>query len=208
MRKPLVVLAVAAVSVGLAVPSLAAAKLAKPAPLVVADPAGDANFANDQGGLLPAAPPSGGPSVRAGADITSVRFGRIDNGSTVKSLTVSMTLAAPPESGTQYRVAAEAPGCSVYYFEYQFPPAGSEAAITKGGLVRENCTGSSVFTDVNAEIKGNTITWVLPVKSLPGEGVKLGTVLSVKYGQTNLETAVVIPAFDQVAVEKEFKIGQ
>jgi hypothetical protein len=42
---------------------------------------------------------------------------------------------------------------------------------------------------------------------MPGD-VKLGTPLHVKYGQTNLETAVVVPAFDMVAIDKTFKIGQ
>jgi hypothetical protein len=80
-------------------------------------------------------------------------------------------------------------------------------AITKGGVVRENCTGSSVFTDVDAQITGNSIVWTIPVKGMPGD-VKLGTPLSVKYGQTNFETAAVFPAFDQVAVDKTFTIGQ
>jgi hypothetical protein len=42
---------------------------------------------------------------------------------------------------------------------------------------------------------------------MPGD-VKLGTALTVKYGQTNLETAVVIPAFDEVTIGKTFTIGQ
>jgi hypothetical protein len=118
-----------------------------------------------------------------------------------------MKLAAAPEAGTQYRVAMEAPGCTVYYVEYQFPPAGSEVAIKKGGLVRENCSGSSVFTDVDAVINGTSILWTIPVKGMPGD-VKLGTPLEVKYGQTNLETAVVVPALDEVQIAKTFKVGQ
>lgn len=207
VAKPAVLIAVLAASVGLAAPSLAAGKLAKAAPLAVADPAGDANFSNTQGGLVPAAPPSGGTSFRAGADIRGVSLGRTDDGKKVKAMTVTMTLDAAPEASTQYRVAMSAPGCSVWYVEYQFPPAGSEAAITKGGVVRENCSGSSVFTDVDAEIKGKSIVWTIPVKGMPGD-IKLGTVLTVKYGQTNLETAVVIPAFDEVTIAKTFTIGQ
>jgi hypothetical protein len=193
--------------VALAAPSLAAGKLAKAAPLTVADPAGDANFSNDQGGLLPSAPPSAGSSVRAGADIRSVTLGRTDDGKKVKAFTVTMTLDGAPEASTQYRVAMEAPGCSVWYVEYQFPPAGTDVAITKGGVVRENCTGSSVFTDVDAQITGNSIVWTIPVKGMPGD-IKLGTPLNVKYGQTNLETAAVFPAFDMVAVDKTFTVGQ
>jgi hypothetical protein len=207
MRTSLVLVAVCATSVALAGPSLAGGTLAKAAPLTAADPAGDANFSNDQGGLLPSAPPSAGSSVRAGADIRSVTLGRTDDGKKVKAFTVTMTLDAAPESSTQYRVAMEAPGCSVWYVEYQFPPAGSEVAITKGGVVRENCTGENVFTDVDAQINGNSIVWTIPVKGMPGD-VKLGTPLHVKYGQTNLETAVVVPAFDMVAIDKTFKIGQ
>jgi hypothetical protein len=207
MRKPLVVVAVCAATVTLAAPSFAGGKLPKAAPLTAADPAGDANFMNDQGGLVPAAPPSPGSSLRAGADIRSITLGRTDDGKKVKAFTVTMTLDAPAESSTQYRVAMAAPGCSVWYVEYQFPPAGSEAAITKGGVVRENCTGSSVFTDVDAELKGNSIVWTIPVKGMPGD-VKLGTPLEVKYGQTNLETAVVVPAFDMVDIGKTFTIGQ
>jgi hypothetical protein len=207
MRKSVFLVAVCAASVAVAGPSFAGGKLAKAVPLSVADPAGDANFSNDQGGLLPAAPPSAGASLRAGADIRSVALGRTDDGTKVKAMTVTMTLDGPPEASTQYRVAMAAPGCTTWYVEYQFPPAGSEAAITKGGVVRENCTGSSVFTDVDAELKGNSIVWTIPVKGMPG-GVKLGMPLTVKYGQTNLETAVVVPAFDVIAIDKTFNIGQ
>ena len=206
MRKAVLFGAVCAATVTLAGPSFGAG-LPKAAPLTVADPAGDANFSNDQGGLAPVPPPSTGSSVRAGADIRAVTLGRTDDGKKVKALTVTMTLDAPAEASTQYRVAMEAPGCSQWYVEYQFPPAGSEAAITKGGVVRENCSGDSVFTDVDAELKGNSIVWTIPVKGMPGD-VKLGAPLNVKYGQTNLETAVVVPAFDMVTIDKTFKVGQ
>ena len=187
--------------------ALAAPKLPKPVPLTVTDPAGDANFSNRQGGLLPAAPPALPGSLRQGADITAVGLGRLDRGNVVKALTVTMKLAGPPEEATQYRVAMSAPGCDVYYVEYQNPPAGSDAVITKGGLIRENCTGESVFTDVDATITGNTIVWTIPVKGMPGD-LKLGTPLTVEYGQTNFETAAVFPAFDDVVIGKTFKIGQ
>jgi hypothetical protein len=206
MRKALLLAVCCSASVALAMPSFAGS-LAKAAPLTASDPVGDANFANSQGGLLPAAPPGAPASVRAGADITAVTLGRTDNGKAVKAFTVTMKLAGAPEAGTQYRVAMSAPACSVYYVEYQFPPAGSDVAITKGGLVRENCSGSSVFTDVDAVITGNTIVWTIPVKGMPGD-VKLGTPLDVRYGQTNVETAVVIPALDEVVIEKTFKVGQ
>lgn len=208
MRKPFVLVAVGATVLALATPSLAGPKLARAVPLTVLDPAGDANFANNQGGLLPAAPPAPpGGSMRKGADILKVTLGRKDDGQVVKALTVSMTLAGPPEQSTHYRVAMSAPGCSTYFVEYQFPPTGTSAAFKEGGTLRENCTGSTVFNDLDASVNASTITWTLPVKSLPG-GLKLGTPLTVKYGQTNLETAVVFPGFDQVLIGKSFRIGQ
>lgn len=201
MRKPLVLAAVAVATVALAAPALAGPKLAKAAPLTVRDVAGDANFVNGQGVReVPGAPV---PSIRAGADILSVSLGRTDDGKKVKALTASMTLSAPPEQGSQFRIAMSAPGCSVYYIEFEYPVE----VLTGGGTLRENCSGESVFNDISAAIDGNTIKWSIPVKSLPG-GISLGTVLSVKYGQTNLETAAIIPAFDEVQINKTFKVGQ
>lgn len=207
MRKPLVLTAVATAVVVLAAPSLAGPKLAPAVPLTAVDPAGDANFANEQGTLLPTAPPGPPGSVRNGADILKVSLGRLDDGKAVRAMTFAMTLSAPPEQSTHYRIAMSAPGCSTYFVEYQFPVAGTSAVLKEGGTLRENCTGATVFTDLAATIAGNTITWTLPIKGMPGD-LKLGAPLTVKYGQTSLQTAAIFPGFDQAAIGKEFKVGQ
>lgn len=205
MRKPLVLVVVCAAAVALAGPSFAGGKLAKAVPLVVKDATGDANGLNDQGGLLPAAPEQSNETVnRKSADIVSFSLGRKDDGKTVKALVGTLTLAAPPAQGTDYRIRMSTPECSTYFLEYEWPPGFGPA-----GEVRHNCDGgtTSKFEPVDASVSGNTITWTIPIKGLPGTA-RLGTVLTVKGAQASVETAVIFPGLDQVVTDKRFKIGQ
>jgi hypothetical protein len=194
---------------GTALAAPKAPKLPKAKPLAITDQAGDANGINGQGVVTGTPDPATAPASRAAADIVSWGLGREDDGKVVKAFTATMTLSSAPDQATQYRIRLQAPACTTWFIEYQFPPTGAEAAITKGGLVRENCSGAAVFTDVTATIKGNTISWRIPVKGMPG-GVKLGDVMTVVGAEANLETAAVIPALDiaSAAEGTSFKIGQ
>jgi hypothetical protein len=205
MRKSLVLVAVCASSVALAGPSFAGGKLAKASPLVVKDATGDANGVNDQGGILPAAPEQSNESVsQKSADIVSFSLGRIDDGKKVKAFVGKLTLAGPPAEGTDYRIKMSTAECATYFLEYEWAPG-----LGAAGEVRHNCDGgtTSTFEPVDASVSGNTITWTIPIKSLPGTA-KLGTVLTVEGAQTSVETAAIFPGLDQVVTEKTFKIGQ
>jgi hypothetical protein len=205
MRRSLILVTLCVSAVGLAGPSLAAPKLAKAHPLTVTDAAGDANGVNSQGGLLPASPPeqSNGSVNDGAADILSFTLGRKDNGSKVTALVGTLTLAAPPAQGTDYRIRMATADCSTYFLEYEFPPG-----LGASGEVRENCGGATTaaFDPVDATVTGNTITWTIPIKALPGSA-KLGTVLNVKGAQTSVETAAIIPGIDQVVTSQSFVIG-
>jgi hypothetical protein len=205
MRKSVVLVAVCTASVALAGPSFAGGKLAKAAPLVVKDASGDANAMNNQGGLLPAAPEQSNESTsQKSADIVSFSLGRLDDGKKVKAFVGSLTLAAPPAQGTDYRIRMSTAECSTYFLEYEWAPG-----LGASGEVRHTCDGgtTATFEPVDAAVSGNTITWTIPIKSLPGTA-KLGTVLTVKGAQTSVETAVIFPGIDQVMTDKTFKIGQ
>jgi hypothetical protein len=206
MRKSLVLVAVCLVVGGVGSPSFAGGKLAKPSPLVVKDASGDANGLNDQGGLLPASPPeqSNDAVSQKSADIVSFRLGRTDDGKKVKAFVGSLTLAAPPAQGTDYRIRMSTADCSTYFLEYEFAPG-----LGAQGEVRENCDGgtTATFDPVDATVTGNTITWTIPVKGMPGTA-KLGTVFTVKGAQTSVETAVIFPGLDQVVTDKTFTVGQ
>ena len=206
MRRSLVLAVVAVASVGLAAPSLAGPRLAKAVPLTVKDAADDANGFNSQGGLLPASPPeqSNGTLSMKSADILSFTLGRKDDGKKVTALVGTLTLAAPPAQGTDYRIRMSTPDCSTYFLEYEFP-----AGLGASGEVRENCGGATTaaFDPVDATVVGSTITWTIPIKGMPGSA-KLGTVLTVKGAQTSVETAAIFPGIDQVVTNQPFTIGQ
>lgn len=184
-------------------------KLPKAQPLAVTDKAGDGNALNGQGIVGGDPEPSTAPASRGAGDIVSWGLGREDDGKTVKAFTATMTLSSAPDSAMNYRIRLQAPDCTVYFLEYQFPAPGLDAAFTKGGSLRENCTGANVFTPITATIAGNTITWRIPVKGMPG-GLKLGAVMNVVRGEASLQTAVIIPATDLAPAPEGtvFKIGQ
>lgn len=164
-------------------------------------------FALGLGGVAVAAPagPSAltfkdptGDNVSPGAasDITSVTFSTAGTGKgrkyVPKALVLTLTLAAPPTSdgSTMYGIDANLAGCGDFYVQYM-PGArvtdSFDYANCGGGSVDPTSSGSS-FEGV-PEVKGNSVVWTLPFKSLPAE-VKSGTVFS----KLNAETDFVDPA--------------
>lgn len=200
-----------ALGASLAVPAAAglstasAAGLAKARPLTVTDAKGDANFLNSQNGIAPVPEQSNEAVNQKAADILSFTLGRKDDGKTVKSFIGTMTLAAPPEAGYDYRIRMKTEDCGTYFLELEQSPALAPAAY-----VRENCGGATTsnFTPTQFSVSGNTITWIVPAKRLPGTA-KLGTVLTVTGAQTSRHNvAVIFPGVDQVVTDKTFVIGQ
>lgn len=206
MRRSAVLAVVGVTSVVLAAPSFAGPKVAKAQPLTVKDAVGDANGINDQGGLLPVAPEqSNDATSQKSADIVSFTLGRKDVAGKPKFFVGSLTLAAPPAQGTDYRIRMSTDGCSTYFLEYEFPPG-----LGASGEVREDCDGSPTgnFDPVDAVVSGNTITWTIPIKGMPGTA-GLGTVFQVDGAQTSADSgAAIFPGIDQVVTDKTFRVGQ
>lgn len=216
MRKALALVAVAAMSVSVASPSLAKAKpkpkpkLPASKPLVVTDNAGDANGINDQGGLLPANPEQSTPQgQRTAADILKVTFARTDDGKAVTGMTVTLSLAAPPDRGTFYRVTGSVPACSVFWFQYGV----DLAANPYDGNLRHNCAGdgggpvpATANMSIPTVVKGNDIIWTLPAKMFPA-GVKLGNLISPIGVETRGYAQATAPVIDQLKTDKSYKIG-
>lgn len=217
MRKALALVAVAALTAGVAGTSTAAVKKPKPkplpksAPVVITDNGGDANGINDQGGLLPANPEQSTPQgQRAAADILKVTFARTDDGKAVTGMSVTLSLAAPPDRGTFYRVTSSVPACSTFWFQYGV----DLAASAYDGNLRHNCAGdgggpvpATVNQSIPTVVKGNDITWTLPVKLFPA-GVKLGHLISDIAVETRGYVQATAPVIDQVTTDKAYKIGQ
>jgi hypothetical protein len=161
--RPLLVLA-AVVSVGVA--GAASAVPFRPATVTFADPAGD------------------NVSPSAGQDITGVSWTTAGTGKgkkyVVKSLVLTLTLAAPPttDGSTLYGVDADLAGCGDFYVNFM-PGAqlGETFNYADCGGDPSDPTGGGTSFEAAPEVKGNTIVWTLPVKSLPGD-VKVGSSFS------------------------------
>jgi hypothetical protein len=188
-------------------PAIAAPRLPALKVLQVPDVTGDANAMNSQAGLVPA---SGGPmgvSV-AGADIVSFTLARRDDGRHVLALVGTLTLAAAPAFSTDFRIRMSAPGCKVYFLEYERTVLGDVSYL------RHTCTtvdaagnGGATFLAVPAVVAGNTITWTVPVRDLPGK-VKIGSVLSVTGAQTSGDAVAIGPTLDEVVMQATYRLGQ
>ena len=161
VRPALVLVAVAAVG-------LAGSASAAPGPATVSftDPAAD-NVS-----------PSGGQ------DITGVTWTTVGTGKgkkyVAKSLVLTLTLAAPPttDGTTLYGVDGDLGGCGDFYVNYM-PGAqiGDTFNYADCGGDPSDPTGGGTSFDATPEVKGNTIIWTLPIKSLPGD-VKVGSTFS------------------------------
>lgn len=203
-------LALALVAVA-AAPALAgpAKALPKPKPLVIADPAGDANGINSQGDLVPV-PSQSGQGQRAAADILSVKLGRTDDGKKVTGLAISFTLSAPPDQGTIYRVQMATAECAIFWVSYNVPIGGAVSAS-----MRDDCdtAGTAVTTPLTTFVaKDATITLSAPFKTL-NKKIALGSVITETYGETKGHVSTpaaspTVPTIDETAiVTTPYKIG-
>lgn len=204
MRLRLVSLAATAAVAAAVLP--AHAGTAKPQ---ITDPTGDANGVNGQPELIGGPDPNvaTGPASYASADIVSVSF--VNNFATKKvkrktvkapvSFTVTLTLAAAPDARTYYGVTANVPGCSQgVTFEYSTQPI--------YGADDVNCFDGSTFNDypaMSAVIKGNSISWTVPVAGIP-VGTKL-TGLAAHAGEGVLGA---MPTLDEAETTATFTVGR
>lgn len=117
--------------------------------------------------------------------VTKVRGKRVTTYTPTK-LVVTQTLAGAPSTtlGTRYRIEATVDGCGqfdIYYVNGASGPTGSAwFDCPEGGLGE-----SGTLLDVVPKISGSTMTWELPLKTLPRE-VKVGSVLSAFRAYTDL----------------------
>lgn len=216
---PLTLLVAAAVAATPAIAAPKTAKLAPAKPLAWTDMAGDANGFNDQGGIAPAAPPeTAGPAQWDAADVLGVTFNRLDDGTKVLGLTVTMKLTGAPSQGALYRVTGAAGNCTTFWFQYSWA-AGGDAKPT----LRHNCVDSAsptaavsntVSVPIDGKVVGNSVVWTLLLKDLP-PGVKLGSVISPDLGEVRAivgaagNSVITAPVIDQTASQTAaYKIGQ
>lgn len=207
MRKPVLCIALTATLAALVAPA-SAASTSKPKPLVVKDAAGDANFVNSQGGLLPADPGSVPTPVQdAGADIVSFSLNRLAKGKKVVGFVASMTLSAAPTADRNFRIRMSTDDCGTFMLEYNTSSTlGSTANLRH--VCGASATPTAEFTDVPATVKGSTITWTFPMRGLPGD-LKVGDLLTVEGAQVSVNSgATILPGVDEVVVQKAYKIGQ
>jgi hypothetical protein len=119
-------------------------------------------------------------SPGAGQDITGVTWTTAGTGKgkkyAPKYLVLRLTLAAPPttDGTTLYAVDGNLGGCGDFYVNYM-PGAnlGDTFNYADCGGDPSDPTGSGTAFDATPDVKGNVITWTLPLKSLPGD-VKRG----------------------------------
>jgi len=130
--------------------------------------------------------PKGDVPANAGLDIVGVTYATEGTTSvrkvgrkTVKTyqplkLVVTMTLAGAPveQAGIRYRVEAQVAECGPMTFSYA--PALSEAALDATSQLVVGCGGSSdvtggdsVFLDPKFSVKGSSLVWSIPLKTLP-----------------------------------------
>lgn len=198
-----------------AVALLAPADAAAPKPEVV-DVVGDANAINNQGVAGPDQNISTGPAQAAAFDIKTIDFvttrTKVGRKLVATGYTVTMSLsAAPVTTGALYRVRAATPACSTFWLQWNTPPTGTSTVL------RHNCAPSgsptaAVTDTVSIQlkpviVKGSTITWTVPFKSLP-KGVKAGQTL-VDLGADNRISngATTAPQIDGVFTTAKYKIG-
>lgn len=206
MRRTAVVVAL----VALAVPASAGVpRLPRVQVLTVGDAAADANGLNSQAGLVPV--PAGyltGVSV-ASADIVSFSLSRKDDGHRVLALVGTLTLAAPPSPGVDYRIRMSAPHCGIFFLELERSVLGEASYLrhTCATGTTEVSTGGATLLFARSVTVGNSITWTVPLRDLPAP-VRLGTVLTVTGAQTSGDAVVIGPGIDEVMTSRTYRIGQ
>jgi hypothetical protein len=198
--------AVAAGAVAVSVLPAHAASGGKPQ---VTDPAGDANAINGQGEeTVPSQ--STGPADLAAADILSVRFAttfaakKVHGKRVPTGMTATLTLAAPPtDPFINYRLEATSAQCTDLFFEYSTSPAGRGTDLRCPGSIPV-ASADTQFAVSKAVVKGNSIIWSVPLKSLP-----VGTTLSSLEADTRFNPVkLTIPAIDIATSGNTFTVGK
>ena len=213
-------LATAAAAAGIAVAALPGHAATAPKPQIT-DPAGDANAVNDQGVVTggPIPGDAAGPADVAQADITSVQLAttfasKKSHGKLVKvptGFTVTMTLsAAPTVPDVFYRVAAGSASCDNLFFEYSTAPNDSEPGSARCAATLPAPSGPVALKSV--VVKGNSITWTVPIKSIPKNTV-LSSLDAQTRGTAYVDTPALtggptVPQFDYASTTTTFTVGK
>ena len=143
-----------------AIPSDAAA----PKPQIV-DPKGDA------------------VTAQPGHDYLSVLFGATKKLGKVSTVTVTVTLAGPPskDPGILYRVFGDHSVCGGFQMSWSAGAALYQDQVYMNCGTTESTGGDGYYTIINVspKVKGNTMTWTLPIKALPKE-MRSGTMSNLQ----------------------------
>ena len=125
---------------------------------------------------------------QAGTDIVSATYATTGTGKgrsyVAKKLVVTMTLAGDviTQPGLTYELSANTTTCGVVTFSSQNGSPYTAVTSLNGWADWGDCTkpssnGDSAVELLTVAVKGNTLTWSMPIKMLP-KGMKLGTVFS------------------------------
>jgi hypothetical protein len=140
---------------------------------------------------------------------------------TPSKLVVSLTLAGAPmaQSGVRYQVSAEVSECGELTLTYA--PTETSAVLSPtqaslgGGGAGGTTGGDTLFPDPKFAIKGNTLTWSLPLKALPKQA-RAGALLYKMSAMTDLAEPVLgalgpgdfgPPVFDSATTDGDWEIG-
>jgi hypothetical protein len=146
---------------------------------------------------------------------------------TLKDFTITMTLAGDANvlPGTSYQVIADNTPCGTLYAFTYFSAldAGPGNSLQFGHCGEVTPQGDSALLDPTVTVAGKTITWSVPMKTLPPQ-VKAGSAISGMYAYTAPTEPVVgfsgvdflsiagpeaaeAATFDYAATDKVYKVG-
>jgi len=204
-------LATAVAAAGIAVTALPGhAATLKPQ---ITDPVGDANAVNGQG-VATGAPEQSTPVDASGADIKSVLMQTTykttkAHGKRVKvptGFTVTMTMAAAPTMpNVIYRVAASAPSCQTLFFEYSTAVSGSDGSARCAAELPTN-SGDVAVTSV--AVKGNSVIWTVPAKSVPVGQTLSGLDAQTRFISGTPGVSLTAPEYDEASSSATFTVGK
>jgi hypothetical protein len=163
-------------------------------------------------------------SPSSASDITGVTWTTAGKGTgksyVPKYLVVTLKLAAPPsaDGSTVYGVDSQLAGCGEFYLQYM-PGArllDSFNYADCGGDPSDPTTNGGSSFEGAPEVKGSSIVWTLPLKSLPGE-VKPGSTFSELNAYTDFVdpatsivgpyTLVGVAVYDTAKTDKPYVVG-
>ena len=169
--------------------------------------------------------PGDNVSPSAASDITGVTYTTAGSGKgkayTAKSLVVTLALGAAPTSDgtTVYDVHFSVPGCGAYSMQYM---PGAELIQVSGyaecGSEPDETGSTGTLFDPSVEVKGNSIVYTVPLKTLPGK-VAAGTTLTDLLAYTDFvepATGLFGPAglfgadaavYDKASTTSSYKVG-